>query len=198
MRADLPEELKLEIRKGLPPDLLYLLRKYPRESWTAHPNLGGMAQFWLQRHDMFRELGGMLKTSIADYREGKLAPHDFAAWFAPRLRFFLQQLHGHHQIEDMHYFPVFSAAETRLSRGFDLLDADHHVIHGALERNAETGSAFLQSLGAGRDRQLFAADQYGQENAALLAMLLRHLEDEEDLIIPLILDRGEDKLGVGA
>jgi hypothetical protein len=26
--------------------------------------------------------------------------------------------------------------------------------------------------------------------------LMRHLDDEEDLIVPLILDRGEDALGV--
>ena len=33
--------------------------------------------------------------------------------------------------------------------------------------------------------------------AALLRLLTRHLSDEEDLIIPLILDRGEAALGVG-
>ncbi|MCR4266674.1 hemerythrin domain-containing protein [Nitratireductor sp. ZSWI3] len=196
--SDLPETLRLDARTGLPPDLRYLVEKYPRETWGTHPNLGGMAQFWLQRHDMFRELGGMLQTSVSDYREGRLPPQDFAAWFAPRLRFFLQQLHGHHQIEDMHYFPVFAAAEKRLVRGFDLLDSDHHVIHDALERNAETGTAFLQSLGGDLDKRLFAADAYADENTRLLAMLLRHLEDEEDLIIPLILDRSEEGLGISA
>ncbi|EKF17935.1 hemerythrin domain-containing protein [Nitratireductor pacificus] len=191
------DALRVEVRQGLPSDLRYLVEKYPRETWQGHPNLGDMAQFWLQRHDMFRELGGLLRGSVSDYREGRLAPHDFAAWFAPRLRFFLQQLHGHHQIEDMHYFPVFAAAETGLKRGFDLLDADHHTIHDALERNAEAGLAFLQALGADRDRLLFAADAYADENARLLPMLLRHLHDEEDLIIPLILDRTEEGLGVG-
>ncbi|WP_295813543.1 hemerythrin domain-containing protein [uncultured Nitratireductor sp.] len=195
--TDLPEALKLETRTGLPADLRYLVDKYPREGWWEHPNLGEMAQFWLQRHDMFRELGGMLKTSAGDYREGKLAPHDFAAWFAPRLCFFLQQLHGHHQIEDLHYFPVFEKAETRMKRGFELLDNDHHVIHEALGRNAETGSRFLQALQSDHDRQRFAGDAYAMENEALLNMLLRHLEDEEDLIIPLILDRSEEGLGVG-
>ncbi|WP_425286828.1 hemerythrin domain-containing protein [Nitratireductor soli] len=195
--ADLPDSLRIETRQGLPPDLRYLVEKYPRDTWQGHANLGGMAQFWLQRHDMFRELGGLLQGSVTDYREGRLAPHDFAAWFAPRLRFFLQQLHGHHQIEDMHYFPVFAAAEERLKRGFDLLDADHHTIHDALERNAQTGSAFLQALGAARDTRLFAADAYADENTKLLSMLLRHLHDEEDLIIPLILDRTEEGLGVG-
>ncbi|MBN7778209.1 MULTISPECIES: hemerythrin domain-containing protein [Nitratireductor] len=194
--TELPETLRLDTRPGLPADLRYLVEKYPREVWPTHPNLGEMAQFWLQRHDMFRELGGMLKTSMGDYREGRLAPREFAGWFAPRLRFFLQQLNGHHQIEDMHYFPVFAAAEARMKHGFDLLDSDHHVIHDALERNAQAGTAFLQALQADQDRQRFAADAYARENEALLAMLLRHLDDEEDLIIPLILDRSEEGLGV--
>jgi hypothetical protein len=51
-----------------------------------------MAQFWLQRHDMFRELGGMLTQSVAEYREGRLEAQPFAAFFVPRLQFFLQQL----------------------------------------------------------------------------------------------------------
>lgn len=193
----LPEMPNLETRNGLPADLRYLVEKYPRGVWPSHPNLGEMARFWLQRHDMFRELGGMLKAGMGDYREQKLAPRDFAIWFAPRLRFFLQQLHGHHQIEDMHYFPVFAKAEPRMKHGFDLLDSDHHVIHDALERNAESGTAFLQALQADGDQVRFAADAYARENEALLAMLLRHLDDEEDLIIPLILDRSEEGLGVG-
>ena len=40
------------------------------------------------------------------------------------------------------------------------------------------------------DAQRFAADAYADENTGLVAMLRRHLTDEEDLIIPLILERG--------
>ncbi|MDN2567859.1 hemerythrin domain-containing protein [Aquibium sp. A9E412] len=183
-------------RAGLPEDLRYLLDKYPRERWHGHANLGGMASFWLQRHDMFRELGGMLSGAIADYREGRREAADFARFFAPRLRFFLQQLEGHHQIEDMHYFPVFARAESRLKRGFDILDSDHHVIHAALEQNAEAANAFLRALAQDADRRRFAADAYADANGALIAMLTRHLADEEDLIVPLILDRGEARLGI--
>ena len=41
------------------------------------------------------------------------------------------------------------------------------------------------------DRQRFAADDYADANTRLVAMLDRHLADEEDLIIPLILERGD-------
>ncbi|MEO5322676.1 hemerythrin domain-containing protein [Mesorhizobium sp. CC13] len=187
----------LEIRTGLPDDLRWLVERYPREDWLGHDNVHGMASMWLKRHDMFRELGGMLTEGIGDYREARLDAQGFARWFAPRLNFFLGNLDGHHNVEDQHYFPVFADAEKRLKRGFEILDADHHLIHEALARNAEAANAFIRALGEDADRQRFAADSYADENARLIAMLTRHLADEEDLIIPLILDRGERDLGIG-
>ena len=50
------------------------------------------------------------------------------------------------------------------------------------------------ALQESEDRQRFAADAYADENSRLIAMLTRHLADEEDLIIPLILDRGDRAL----
>ncbi|RWO35149.1 MAG: hemerythrin domain-containing protein [Mesorhizobium sp.] len=168
----------------------WLAEKYPREVWQGHANIRGIANMWLQRHDMFRELGGMLTNGIGDYREGRLTAPEFAGWFAPRLNHFLGHLDGHHNVEDIHYFPVFAKAETRLKRGFEILDADHHTIHEGLERNAEAANAFIRTLSESEDKQRFAADAYADENSRLIAMLTRHLADEEDLIIPLILDRG--------
>ncbi|QOF72052.1 hemerythrin domain-containing protein [Aminobacter sp. SR38] len=192
--ADKADIHHLETRAGLPEDLRWLVAKYPREDWRAHDNVHGMASMWLQRHDMFRELGGMLTAGIGDYREGRMDAQQFARWFAPRLNHFLGNLDGHHNVEDHHYFPIFAKAESRLKRGFDILDADHHLIHEALERNAGSANAFIRALQENEDKQRFAADAYADENARLVAMLTRHLDDEEDLIIPLILDRGDREL----
>lgn len=190
-------DLLLLKRLGLPDDLRWLAEKYPRETWQEHANIHGIANMWLQRHDMFRELGGMLANGIGDYREGRLTAPDFARWFAPRLSHFLGDLDGHHNVEDHHYFPVFAKAESRLKHGFEILDADHHTIHDeGLERNAEAANAFIRTLQESEDKQRFAADAYADENSRLIAMLTRHLADEEDLIIPLILDRGDRALGV--
>jgi len=194
--ADLDLNLLLEQRSGLPADLRFLADKYPREDWQAHDNIHGMANMWLQRHDMFRDIGGILTGAIADYREGRTDAQGFAKFFAPRLNFFLGHLDGHHNVEDAHYFPVFAKVETRLKRGFEILDADHHTIHEGLERNSDAGNAFLRALGETEDRQRFAADAYADENTRLVAMLTRHLADEEDLIIPLILERGDRGLGI--
>lgn len=185
----------IRIRTSLPDDLRYLLAKYPRGEWQDHANIRGMAGFWLQRHDMFRDLGGLLTGAIADYREGRTDARAFAKFFAPRLNYFLGHLDGHHNVEDQHYFPLFAAAESRLKRGFDVLDNDHHLIHEALERNSETASEFVRALQRDSDAQRRAADAYATENDRLVAMLKRHLDDEEDLIIPLILDRGDGAFG---
>jgi hemerythrin-like domain-containing protein len=190
-------DLALDTRNGWPADLRLLIDRYPREVWTGHVNLGAMAQFWLQRHDMFREIATALEEAVTAFRAGTAEPEDFRAWFPPRLQFFLQQLNSHHQVEDLHYFPVFQAAEARLARGFEVLESDHHVIHEGIAATVETANAFLRAPVNDPDALRKAGERYGATNDALLRLLRRHLGDEEDLIIPLILDRGEGALGVG-
>lgn len=178
--------------------LTTLLRRHPRAVWDAHPNLGTLARFWLDRHAMFRTLSGALQQGLDDLRAGTLQPQPFQAWFVPRLNLFLSELQGHHLIEDRHYFPVFRAAEPGLAPGFDLLDGDHVRLHTRLVDTADDARALLQALAGGdAARQSDAAAHCGEASAALIADLSRHLDDEEDLIIPLILDRGETALGVG-
>jgi len=193
---DLTADLTLDTRAGWPTDLRVLADRYPREVWTGHANLGEMARFWLQRHDMFREIGTALEQATQAFRAGTATAEDLRAWFPPRLQFFLEQLHAHHQVEDLHFFPVFQAAEARLARGFDVLEADHRVIHQAIEGAVESANAFLRTP-ADADALRRAADRYAASGDVLLGKLTRHLRDEEDLIIPLILDRGERALGVG-
>ena len=60
----------------------------------------------------------------------------------------------------------------------------------------ETANAFLRTPVNDGDPLRAAGDAYAAANDALLRQLRRHLDDEEDLIIPLILDRTEVGLGV--
>jgi hemerythrin-like domain-containing protein len=190
------EALALARRSGWPQDLRVMLIRYPREQWDAHPNLGAMARFWLSRHAMFRELSEAIEDITMNFRAGQLPPAEFARQFVPRLQFMLDQLNVHHQIEDLHYFPIFQAADARLARGFDVLEGDHHHIHGDMARTAETANALLQALQGDADRLRHCSDDYADASGVLLKGLIRHLDDEEDLIVPLILDRGEEALGV--
>ena len=191
------EALALARRSGWPEDLRVLLARYPREQWDAHANLGGMARFWLSRHAMFRELSATIEDVTVKFRAGQLSAAEFVRHFVPRLQFMLNQLDVHHQIEDMHYFPIFQAADARLARGFDVLEGDHHHIHADMARTAETARALLQALRGNADRLRRCGDDYADASGVLVKGLIRHLDDEEDLIVPLILDRGEEALGVG-
>lgn len=189
--------LDLDRRTGWPADLRVLLDRYPRETWSGHPNLGALCRFWLERHAMFRELAGALAQGAAALREGQVEAAAFQPWFAPRMRFFLQQLHHHHLVEDHDYFPVFMAAERRLARGFQVLEADHGVIDAAIRELAGASDGLLAALRTPGADLAGATAGLGGLLPGFLGKLDRHLADEEDLIIPLILERSEAGLGVG-
>src|SRR5476649_563281 len=190
------EILDLARRSGWPEDLRVLISRFPREQWEGHANLGEMARFWLSRHAMFRELSGNIEQVTANFLKGDIPAAEFPRQLVPRLQFLLSQLNVHHQIEDEHYFPIFRAAEERLARGFDVLEGDHHAIHADMAATAETANALLRAL-ADKSEALKQGDAYAQASGTLIKGLIRHLDDEEDFIVPLILDRGEAALGVG-
>jgi iron-sulfur cluster repair protein YtfE (RIC family) len=190
------ETLALARRSGWPEDLRVLIAQFPREQWEGHANLSAMARFWLSRHAMFRELSAMVEDIATQFRAGAMPAAEFPRQLVPRLQFLLSQLSVHHQIEDLHYFPIFRAADERLARGFDVLEGDHHAIHDDMGRTVETANALLRALAGNTDALTRCGDAYAQASGALLTGLIRHLDDEEDLIVPLILDRGEEALGV--
>ncbi len=194
------ETLALARRSGWPDDLRVLLARFPREQWEGHANLGEMARFWLSRHAMFRELSAMIEDIARKFNAGQMPAAEFPRQLVPRLQFLLSQLGVHHQIEDLHYFPIFRAADDRLARGFDVLEGDHHAIHADMAQTAETANALLRALSANTagngDALKRCGDDYAIASGALIKGLIRHLDDEEDLIVPLILDRSEEALGV--
>jgi len=188
-------KLYLPHRTGkLPADIAYLREKYPRETWDTHRNYGEHARFWLRVHGMFRELGGMLKSATHQFREGEVTPAEFHRYFAPRLDYFLGHLEGHHNIEDYQAFPLFRSVDKRLIVGMDLLEEDHGVIHELLVKSGETGRHLIAALKGDADAQRFALDVYAGHSDKILDWLLRHLDDEEDLVIPSILEHTEEDI----
>jgi hypothetical protein len=195
-KAENGVNLDLDTRTGWPDDLRLFLERFPREAWPSHANLGERIRFWLGVHNGFREIGGILQSATVDLREQRVTPEYFRSWFAPRLRHLLSHLHTHHHIEDHEYFPVLTVAEPRLARGFDVLESDHDVIHTTIATLAEAANEFMVIESAGRDRLRSVGDRYADASDALIRQLMRHLDDEEDLIVPLVLDRGEGPLGI--
>lgn len=186
-------ELDLDQRKQWPLELLELLQLHPRETWPSKTSY--MSQFWLDKHDSFRTQIEELKFITVDYREQVTVSGEFITQTAPRLQTFLSHLQGHHQIEDSHYFPAFRAAEKKLAAGFDVLAKDHELIHHGINEVIDSFNTFFEAVkvnGNGNLDALKKAGEYYIEISELLfRRLLKHLADEEDLIIPLMLQRGQ-------
>lgn len=177
--------LELEARTGLPEALRVLVREYPRDIWESHRNFDALTRFWLERHMMFRDLLGRITDGVEGYLDGRAEPAAFARENARYTGFLLNQLHGHHQIEDIQYFPILQGLETRLERGFEILDRDHHSLDGHINALAEHTNAALRAIKVGEGRDATGA-LHGRL-APFRGFLDRHLIDEEELVIPTIL-----------
>ena len=60
----------------------------------------------------------------------------------------------------------------------------------------DVANEFLKSGMGPDDAARLAGDRYAEASEELLRRLIQHLGDEEDLIVPLILERTEHALGV--
>lgn len=179
-------ELALETRTGLPDTLRVLIDDYPREAWEADPNFSGLIRFWLDRHLMFRQLAGTMISEAEQALDAAMEERRYGAHLSRYGSMFVGELHGHHAIEDMHYFPVMKTLDARVARGFDILDRDHHAIDGHLAAFAEAANATLRRIAEGQTARDDIAALLGDLNR-VQAFLNRHLEDEEDLVVPLLL-----------
>lgn len=176
-------DLSLAHRTGLPPALRVLAEELPRLTWPDHPDFGGLAAFWLDRHMDFRRLAASLREATEARLDDRIAARDHAQRVGRLGQALVGTLHGHHQIEDAHYFPAMVGMDPRVARAFDILDADHHDLDGVLARFVEAANGVLRDT----------PDAAGRFHAELLSferLLDRHLEDEEDIVVPLILRHG--------
>jgi len=187
-------ELLLPNRHDLPSEIAFLRARYPSDAWRQHHNYGELAAFWLQVHASLRAHGNALQQATTAFREQAWDAARFQRFLAPRLEHYLQHLEGHHHIEDVHYFPRFRQLDTRMVFGFDLLENDHDIIHDSVLATASTGRDLVQSLARNEDAAQRAAVAYADRADRLLLLLERHLSDEEDLVIPAMLEYGERPL----
>jgi iron-sulfur cluster repair protein YtfE (RIC family) len=187
------DPLALASRKGLPSEFLYLREAFPRERWS----MGGLhptARRWLHMHGGFRAHQAEMGAMVEAWRADQIDLPTLHQTLIPALQQFLQHLDGHHRIESGHYFPALQQLEPRIAAGIDLLDRDHDAIHAHIEAMVGTGRALHQAVASG------AADAGGRVERLAEVLdragpqLARHLDDEEEIVIPLIALRG-DPLG---
>jgi len=188
------EDLELEHRTGLPDALRVLLEAYPRQGWTQDPGFDGLIRFWLDRHLMFRRLLAEMQSGAEGLLDRNIDPQAYAKQVSRYGGMFVNGLHEHHTIEDTHYFPKLQAKDSRISRGFDILDADHHALDGHLAAFVDSANGVLSRLNDRAALQDGAATFKASLND-MERLLNRHLTDEEDLIVPVILRLGSSDLG---
>jgi Hemerythrin HHE cation binding domain len=179
-----PSVLDLARRTAMPAEFQVILQDYPRDGWSGHRDFNGLAAFWLDRHLGFRRSMTTLNAEAEALLDRSLEPAQWKRRLAQRGSALLGDLIGHHQIEDHSYFPKLVQLEPRLARGFDMLDADHDALHGLIDRFAAGANAALSAEGPALHT---AAAAFRKDLIRFQTQLARHLTDEEDLVLPVVL-----------
>ncbi|WP_247738957.1 hemerythrin domain-containing protein [Shimia sp. R9_2] len=171
----------------MPDDMRRLLNAYPREAWEAHPNFKDATRRWLGAHQIFRQLGELIRADAELYLDGQRETQEYAGRLAYYGNALVRNLHGHHGWEDHRYFPELSEADPRFDAGLEILEKDHHDLDQVLDGFTKSANRTIKLS------QLDEAAMYEEAGAVhahaetIEAFLARHLGDEEDLAVPIIL-----------
>ncbi|EKF75165.1 hypothetical protein A11A3_04275 [Alcanivorax hongdengensis A-11-3] len=176
-------------RRQLPDTIRARLYGPPRDQWREHPHyLISDARALQRNHNSLkrqaRQYHGALTHLInqPDARRDSEENRQLRQTLAHHGRTLLKNLHSHHGFEDSSVFPVLRLHHPRLQDAFTLLENDHQALDGLL---ADIDMAIA-------DVPAFAATPATLEKAhgqaaQLDALLHRHMDDEEDILVPIYL-----------
>jgi hypothetical protein len=188
------DNLSLADRSGLPDALRVLVAEYPRDGWEADPGFDGLIRFWLDRHLMFRRLMTEMRSGTEALLDNKVDADRFFAMTSRDGGMFVKGLHEHHTMEDTHYFPKLVTKDARIEKGFAILDKDHHDLDAFLASFVDRANEVIRNTDT-RNKLHTSAGHFREELVRLERLLDRHLTDEEDLIVPVILRYGAPDMG---
>lgn len=142
------------------------VRSIPRSEWSTHPNYPGNLLL-LGSHENFREINRRMVVQL----EG-LEPGSDLSWLGRRYDLWIQAMRSHEAYEEQKLYPYLQA---RWGVPFDDARAGHEALHDV---DVRVRAAF-------RAHDVTeAADALRRHEEVLLA----HLQLEEDLVIPLLLE----------
>ena len=174
-------------RQGLPTEMQILLRDYPRAAWPDHPNFARSIRNWMGAHKMFRQLGELCRSDTEQY----LDKNQDAGVYAGRLGHFgnllVANLHGHHTWEDRSFFPELQNADSRFESGLNTLESDHEVLDDVLQRFTNAANRVIKLVQLDEVQARNEAAELHGTSAEIERFLARHLTDEEDLVVPILL-----------
>ncbi len=173
--------------EGMPEEMQFLLRTYPRDDWEAHPGFKEKTKHWLSSHQMFRRLSETVRKDTEHYLDGNKDAADYAKRLSYRGNALIGNLHGHHGWEDYSYFPELSAADPRFDVGLEILDKDHKSLDLVLEKFTISANRLLKLIQLDEKSARDEAGKLHRVAETIEAFLQRHLSDEEELAVPIIL-----------
>lgn len=177
----------IETRNGLPEEMQTLLRTLPRDGWHRHPHLAESTRNWMGAHQGFRQLARIVQQDTEAFLDNRTEPEAYVPRLAHFGNLLVRNLHGHHTWEDRNFFPELQRADPRFERGLEMLESDHVALDDLLDRFTRTANRTVQ-LSTLDPRQMAEQARPVRDMAATLRGFLdRHLTDEEDLIVPILL-----------
>ncbi len=179
--------LDIHTRQGWPSDVETLLAEYPREAWPDHPHFAQSIQNWMGAHRGFRQLGELIRLDTEAYLGKARAPEDFGARLGYFGNLMVRNLHGHHTWEDRRFFPEIQAIDDRFETGLETLESDHEVLDEVLERITGQANRAIKLIQLDEAQAREEAKTLRDTAEEIEGFLARHLEDEEDLIVPIVL-----------
>ena len=171
----------------MPEEMRILFDQYPRDSWDAHPGFKEKTRHLLGAHQMFRRVAERVRLDTETLMDRSMGLEDYAGRLSHYGGNLVGNLHGHHGWEDHSYFPELSAADPRFEAGLEVLEQDHADLDKVLDDFTRTANRLIK-LSALDEAQ--AHDEAGPVHATastIEAFLKRHLTDEEELAVPIIL-----------
>ena len=180
-------DLNIKSRQALPHDMRLLLWDYPREAWPDHPNFARSVQNWMGAHSMFRQLGEVTRAETESYLSKDRAPEAFAGRLSYYGDALVRNLHGHHGWEDRAFFPELAKADPRFQQGLDMLEGDHVALDDVLDRFTHKANRVVKLIHLDEAQARQEAEDLLPITSEIEGFLARHLSDEEDLVVPIIL-----------
>jgi hypothetical protein len=156
--------------------------RLPRAEWAAHPRYPGQTLL-LEAHEAFRKTSTWLVERLraldvaADDQRKRLrwvnrVRGDFDWW--------MSGMGGHERYEEGKLYPYLA---RRFDAAFDHLEAGHRTLH----RHADRVSAAFRVFHAGDLEEALQLEAIIDAVLAHQAVLLEHLAEEEELVIPMLL-----------
>ena len=177
----------IHTRDGWPEEVTTLLADYPRDLWPGHPNFARSIRNWMGAHSGFRQLGAFLRETTEAYVDRDLDPEATAGRLGYYGDILVRNLQGHHTWEDRSFFPEIRGVDGRFERGLETLESDHDMLDETLDTLARRANRVIKLIQLDETQARAEAGALRESADRIERFLERHLTDEEDLIVPILL-----------